>query len=49
MRVGVLWVAVEPAPGQYDDAYLDSIAAMATASFMSVIAPSLLGSSEDQQ
>jgi len=26
VRVGVLFVAVEPAPGQYDDAYLGSIA-----------------------
>jgi endoglycosylceramidase len=26
VRVGVLWVGVEPAPGEYDDAYLDSIA-----------------------
>jgi endoglycosylceramidase len=27
VRVGVIWAAVEPAPGQYDDGYLDSIAA----------------------
>jgi endoglycosylceramidase len=27
MRVGVIWAAVEPQPGVYDDAYLDSIAA----------------------
>jgi endoglycosylceramidase len=27
VRVGVIWAAVEPQPGQYDDAYLDSIAA----------------------
>lgn len=26
VRVGVLWVGVEPAPGEYDEAYLDSIA-----------------------
>jgi endoglycosylceramidase len=26
MRVGVIWAAVEPAPGTYDDAYLASIA-----------------------
>ena len=26
MRVGVIWAAVEPQPGQYDDGYLDSIA-----------------------
>lgn len=27
MRVGVIWAAVEPRPGGYDDAYLNSIAA----------------------
>lgn len=27
VRVGVIYAAVEPLPGQYDDAYLDSIAA----------------------
>jgi endoglycosylceramidase len=27
VRVGVIWAAVEPQPGRYDDAYLDSIAA----------------------
>lgn len=27
VRVGVIWSAVEPRPGSYDDAYLDSIAA----------------------
>jgi len=27
VRVGVIYAAVEPVPGQYDDAYLDSIAA----------------------
>jgi endoglycosylceramidase len=27
MRVGVIWAAVEPQPGEYDDAYLDSVAA----------------------
>lgn len=27
VRVGVIYAAVEPSPGQYDDAYLDSIAA----------------------
>jgi endoglycosylceramidase len=27
VRVGVIWAAVEPQPGQYDDAYLASIAA----------------------
>ena len=26
MRVGVIWAAVEPQPGQYDESYLDSIA-----------------------
>ncbi|MDT4912351.1 MAG: endoglycosylceramidase [Pseudonocardiales bacterium] len=26
VRVGVIWSAVEPRPGQYDDAYLDSVA-----------------------
>jgi len=26
MRIGVIWAAVEPRPGQYDDGYLDSIA-----------------------
>jgi endoglycosylceramidase len=26
MRVGVIWAAVEPQPGHYDDGYLDSIA-----------------------
>jgi endoglycosylceramidase len=26
MRVGVIWAAVEPQPGHYDDAYLNSIA-----------------------
>jgi endoglycosylceramidase len=26
MRVGVMWAAVEPVPGRYDDAYLDSVA-----------------------
>ena len=27
MRVGVIWAAVEPQPGVYDEAYLDSVAA----------------------
>jgi endoglycosylceramidase len=27
MRVGVIWAAVEPTPGHYDEAYLNSIAA----------------------
>jgi hypothetical protein len=26
MRVGVIWAAVEPQPGSYDDTYLASIA-----------------------
>ncbi|HJQ44256.1 MAG TPA: cellulase family glycosylhydrolase [Jatrophihabitantaceae bacterium] len=26
MRIGVIWAAVEPAPGVYDDAYLNSVA-----------------------
>jgi endoglycosylceramidase len=27
VRLGVIWAAVEPEPGHYDDAYLDSVAA----------------------
>lgn len=30
VRVGVLWVGVEPAPGEYDDAYLERIASTVT-------------------